>query len=59
MTDIVSEAQKQANALERIERQASLRGEQKRAAMEFDVEVERLRGENERALAQLQQEISV
>ena len=59
MTDYEVEAVRQQNALERIRVQAELREQGKVRAEAFDVEVERLRGENERALARLQQDISL
>lgn len=59
MTDYNLEQYKQQNALERIRVQADLREQAKVRAEAFDVEVEKVRGENERQLARLQQDIAV
>ena len=59
MTDYELERHKQQNALERIRVQADLREQAKVRAEAFDVEVEQVRGDNERRLARLHQEIAV
>jgi len=53
------EGRKQSHALERIREQSRLREQSREAARDFDVEVERLRGENDRRSLQLQQEYNI
>lgn len=50
---------RQRHHLERIREQAHLRDQQRMRAEDFDVEVERLRGDNERALARLSHELGI
>ena len=50
---------RQQHHLERIREQARLRDQQRIRAEEFDVEVEQLRGQNERELARLTHELNI
>lgn len=50
---------RQSHHLERIREQARLRDQQRIRAEEFDVQVEQLRGENERELARLSHDLGI
>lgn len=50
---------RQSHHLERIREQARLRDQQRIKAEEFDVQVEQLRGENERELARLSHDLGI